>query len=345
MKKIVSLVLMVLLASMLFAGGGSEEQTADAGGEITELNAAAIFVAGFESSWDLSWYESYKRVAAEKPYGLEITLDYTEGVWGDTAEQVMREYAETGKYEIIFATAAYSDQVANLKDIYPEILWVVHGSGNEGLGGNVYWSYMRVHEPSYLLGMLAGKMTQTDIIGVVGTFAFDDVNDQINAFLQGAKDANPDVKAKVSFIESWYDPVKGQEATKAQIAAGVDFSFQIAEAYEACAESDIYAFGNFMDVNYLAPDHIISSPVALWDPSIKWIIDEWYAYATEGTPYDGNTEARWFSMSEGGSDLAPFYAFESKIPADVKTLLDETKQGILDGSVTVPLNVNVPVSD
>ncbi len=345
MKKILSLLLMVLLVSTLFAGGGAEDKAVATGGELTEINAAAIFTAGFESSWDLSWYESFNRVAAEKPYGLEMTLDYTEAVWGDTAEQVMREYAETGKYDIIFATSTYSDQVANLKDIYPEILWVVHGSGNEGLGGNVYWSYMRVHEPSYLLGMLAGKMTETNVIGVVGTFAFDDVNDQINAFFQGAREVNPDIRTKVSFIESWYDPVKGQEATQAQIAAGVDFSFQIAESYEACVENDVYAIGNFMDVNYLAPDHIVSSPVALWDPSIKWIIDEWYAHVTKGTPYNGNTEPRWFSMADGGSTLAPFYGFESKIPADVMKLLEETKKGILDGSIKVPLNVNVPVAN
>lgn len=345
MKFFLTLVLIVLVASAVFAGGDKEESTSVETAEITEINSAAIFVAGFESSWDLSWYESYNRVAAEKPYGLEMTLDYTEGVWGDTAEQVLREYAETGKYEIIFATSTYSDQVANLKDIYPEILWVVHGSGNEGLGGNVYWSYMRVHEPAYLLGMLAGKMTETDVIGIVGTFAFDDVNDEINAFFQGARDVNPNIRTKVSFIESWYDPVKGQEATQAQIAAGVDFSFQIAEAFEPCVENDIYAFGNFMDVNYLAPDHIVSSPVALWDPSIKWIVDEWYDYAVNGIDYDGNIEPKWFSMAEGGSELASFHAFESKIPADVKALLEKTEKGIRDGSIKVPLDVSVPVSD
>jgi len=345
MKKLMSLMLIVSVAGMIFAGGGSEDQAADSSAELTEINCAAIFVAGFESSWDLSWYESFNRVAAEKPYGLEMTLDYTEGVWGDTAEQVLREYAETGKYEIIFATSTYSDQIGNLKDIYPEILWVVHGSGNEGLGGNVYWAYMRVHEPAYLLGMLAGSMTESNVIGMVGTFAFDDVNDEINAFFAGAKEVNPKVSTKVSFIESWYDPVKGQEATQAQIAAGADFSFQIAEAYEPCVENDVYAFGNFMDVNYLAPDHIVSSPVALWDPSIRWIVDEWYNYAANGVDYDGNVEPRWFSMAEGGSELASFHAFESKIPADVKALLEKTEKGIRDGSILVPLNVNVPVSD
>ena len=76
---------------------------------------------------------------------------------------------------------------------------MVVGSGNEGLGGNVYWVYKRIHEPSYLMGILAGCSTKTNVIGAVGTYAYDDVNDEINAFFEGAKSVNPDVNAEGFF--------------------------------------------------------------------------------------------------------------------------------------------------
>ena len=60
-----------------------------------------------------------------------------------------RQYAETGKYDIIFAQASFTEQIKPLMEEYPEILWVVAGSGNEQLGGNLYNIYMRIHEPSY----------------------------------------------------------------------------------------------------------------------------------------------------------------------------------------------------
>lgn len=311
----------------------------------TELKIAIITCCGIESMWDASFFEAMERVKAEKPHGLNITWDWTDGVWGDDAEQVMREYAETGEYNIIWATSSYSDQAKNLMDDYPEIMFVYHGSGNEGLGRNAYWLYMRVHEPAYLLGMLAGKLTKTNKVGAVGTFAFDDVNDEINAYFQGAKDVNPDVKATVSFIESWYDPVKGNEATNAQAAAGVDFILQLGDGWEACVDKDIICFGNFGDQNFLAPDNVPTSTLARWDPGIKWLIDEWWAHAAEGKPYNGNTEKVWFSMADGGSDLSPINDLGGRIPPDAIDFVMAAKDDILSGKLEVPLNIEVPESD
>jgi basic membrane lipoprotein Med (substrate-binding protein (PBP1-ABC) superfamily) len=311
----------------------------------SELNIAAILTIGLEEGWDRSWYDSMQRVIDQKPYGLDITLDYTEGVWGDEAELVLREYAETGKYEIIFATSTFSDQVKNLKDDYPDILWVVHGSGNEALGDNVFWVYMRVYEPAYCLGILAGRMTESNVLGAVGAFAFDDVNDEINAFFAGAKSVNPDVQQKVTFIESWYDPAKALEAATAQAAAGVDFIWQASGAFETCVENDVYCFAHHLDQNFLAPDHVVNTAVALWDPSILYVIDQWRDFVLTGNPYDAPREKLFFPMAEGGADLAPWHGMDQKFPAEVIDEVNQCREDILSGKLTVPLNVEPPASD
>jgi len=319
-----------------------EEQTMEAP---TELAIAGVMATGLENSWDLSWVESVKRVQELKPHGLEISLDYTEGVWGDDAAQVIRGYAESGAYDIIWAHSSFSDLVAEIKDDYPEIVFVYTGSGNEALGGNGYWVYKRIHEPAYLEGMMAGLMTETNVLGAVGTFAFDDVNDVINAFKAGAKEVNPDIQLKVTFIESWYDPAKAMEATTAQAAAGADWLLQLGEIYEACEQNEIYCFGNYIDSNFLSPDTVVTSHVAYWDPELLWVIDEWWDYKTAGEPYDAPMEGVWFSMAEGGSDLAPFHGFEEVIPADVMDTVMQKKADIMSGDFEVPLNVEPPVSD
>lgn len=311
----------------------------------TQLKVAIITCCGIESMWDASFFEAMERVKAEEPHGLEITWDWTDGVWGDEAERVMREYAETGEYDIIWATSSYSDQAKNLKDEFPETMFVYHGSGNEALGDNAYWLYMRVHEPAYLLGQLAGKLTANDRVGVVGTFAFDDVNDEINAFFQGAKDVNPEVQATVSFIESWYDPVAGNEATNAQAAAGVDWMLQLGDGWEACVDNDIMCFGNFGDQQFLAPENVPASTLALWDPGIRWLIDEWWAHVAEGAAWNGNEEKVWFSMAEGGSDISSIDDMDGTIPQEAIDEVMETRDQILAGEVEVPLNIEVPVSD
>ncbi len=312
----------------------------------TELNVAALLSIGLESAWDATFYEAFQRVQATSPHGVKVNdLAITEGVYGEEAETVLRQYAETGKYDIIFAQASFTEQIKNLMAEYPDILWVVAGSGNEQLGANLYNIYMRIHEPSYLEGIVAGMMTKTNTIGIIGLFPADDVNDDANAFIAGAKSVNPDVKAKVTFIETWYDPAKATEATKALIAAGADHILQGGEVYNVCSEAGIFCYARYADSNYMAPDSVLTSALGYWDPAIKYIIDQWWDHKTTGAPYDAPKEKIWFPMSEGSGDIAPFHDLDSIVPQEVKDKLMEVRQLILDGAFEVPLDESTPVSD
>ncbi len=312
----------------------------------TELNVAAILSVGLESTWDSTFYDAFKRVQAESPHGVKVNdLVYTEGAYGDEAGTVMRQYAQSGKYDIIFAQAAFTDQVKPLAEEFPNILWVVSGSGNELLGGNVYNIYMRIHEASYLEGIIAGMMTKTDTIGVLGLFPADDVNDDANAYIDGAKSVNPNIKAKVTFIETWYDPAKATEATNALIAAGADHILQGGEVYQVCADAGIYCYARYADLNFMAPTAVLTSALGYWDPAINYIIDQWYQYKTTNQPYNAPKEKIWFTMAQGSQDIAPFHDLDSMVPQDVKDKVAEVRQQILDGTFIVPLNESTPTSD
>ncbi|MFU0507471.1 BMP family lipoprotein [Pseudaminobacter sp. NGMCC 1.201702] len=332
--------LAVLAALVVVTVCGSPERSFAA--DPDKLNIAVILSAGIESGWDGTLIEALERVKAAKPHGLDITWKYTDPLWGDDAGDAMRLFAESGEYDIIWAHSTYSDQVKKLREEFPEVLFVVVGSGNEGLGGNQYWVYKRVHEPAYLLGYVAGKLTKSNKLGAVGTFPADDINDEINAFFAGAKAANPAVERSVAFIQSWYDPAKAGEYTKAQIATGADLVFQLTGNFKPCEEAKILCFGNFQDQQSFSPSTVLSSALAQWDPDIKWIVDEWWAHKAEGEPYAGNTQKHWFSMKEGGAAMAPFHDLQAKVPEKVQAEVEEFKTKILAGSFEVPLDVSDP---
>ena len=299
-KKLIYLSIIFVLAIALTAACGGttvteepivEETTLE---EPTELNIAVIFISVLEEPWGLSWMQSVERVIADAPYGLPITIDFTEDVWGENTERVLRDYAESGKYGIIWAHSSYPDEILKLSEEYPDILWVGAGAPNES-GGNKYFVNMYVHETAYLEGMIAGLMTETNVIGSVAAYPIDDVNVPLNGFLEGAKAVNPEIEFQMTYIESWFDPAKTAEATYAQIAAGADFI--LAErfgVFDACAEKGVYAFGHLMDQNELSPDVVVTSTVPLWDPSITFIIDEWWNHATTGEAYDAPVEQIWY---------------------------------------------------
>ena len=356
-KKILPIVVMLMIVAFVLPACAStpspEEPTnvptvkgPTAVEEPKELNVAAILSVGLESTWDSTFYEAYQRIQKQSPHGVKINdLVYTEGAWGEEAETVLRQYAETGKYDIIFAQASFTDQIKNLMDEYPDILWVTAGSGNEFLGKNSYVIYMRIFEPSYLEGMLAGLTTKTNIVGVIGLFPADDVNDDANAFIAGAKSVNPDVKAKVTFIETWYDPAKAQEATKAQIAAGADNILQGGEVYDVCTEAGIYCYGRYADVSPMAPKAILASALGYWDPAINYIIDQWWDHKTTGEPYNAPKEAVWFPMAQSGSDIFINPDLKDQLPPGVIEQVEKAREDILSGKLIVPLNVETPKSD
>ena len=172
---------------------------------------------------------------------------------------------------------------------------------------------MFVHEPAYLMGIIAGSMTESDVIGAVAAFPFPNVNLPLNGYIEGAKSVNPDVEAKVTYIESWFDPPKGRESAAAQFAAGADFIYaERFGPFEAVSEKpNSFAFGHFVDQNSLAPEIVVSSAIAKWDPSISAAIDGWWAHAAEGATYNAPTERIVFTMKDGGADLAPYHDLSS----------------------------------
>ena len=338
-----------LLKSLIFGSAACLALSLMAGPALAakpdKLRFCTMLSVGKEAQWDLSWLEAYERVKAKSLHGLELTVNTVENLWGNDAETGMRLFAESGECDIIWVHSQLSDQLEKVKKDFPDILYALAGSGNRAFGGNVYFYYSRLHEAGYLMGMLAGKMSKNNVMGVVGTFPAPDVNDYVNAFLKGAKDVNPKMKQKVVFLETWYDPPKFAEAVEAQIALGADMILMNGSVFKPCAEAKIWCFGKNRDENYLAPKGVATSSMMYWDPAITDIINVWWAHETQNKPYRGYKKPRWYTFAEGGTDIAPYHSFDAKIPDDVKALIDETKAKIRSGKLVIPVDMATPVSD
>jgi len=300
------------------------------------LKVAAVFETPIEEPWVNQIHVALLRAKAE----MGIHYEWSESVKSADFARVMREYAEKG-FQLITGDAFGAERIARrVAADYPKIAFVF-GSGigpaepNFGVFDN--W----IHEPAYLSGMIAGKVTKTNTIGVVAAMPIPEVNRLANAFYAGAKETNPKVKCKFSFIGSFFDPPKAKEAALAQIESGVDVIY--AERFgvvEAAKEKGILAFANMSDQSALGPDTVITGPV--WDmwPTVKYVISLVKAGVFTAQDFGG------FSfMSKGGSYLAPYHKFESKLPAEVKELVEKRRQEILTGTYRVDIDESIPKSN
>jgi len=349
--------LLALLALMLIAaacGSDAAEESVDAadteesgdtgeaveGEAPTSLDIAIVLEGVVEEGWNTAMITALDRTIEAAPYGLDISYEVVEDVVYADGERIGRDLANSGTYEIIIMHSAYVDSVNALAPDFPDIAFGVSGSGNDlAMGGNVYWIDVFIHEPAYLLGLIAGSMTETNQISAVAGFPFANVNAPVHAFIDGAQSVNPDITASVTYIESWFDAVTANESAIAQIAAGSDMIY--AERFgpvDAAASADgVYAFGHFTDQASLNPEIVLASALAKWDPALMVIIDAWYANVTEGTPYAAPAEERivFDSMTNGGSDITELSA---SVPADVAELVATTREAILDGSLVIPFD-------
>lgn len=310
----------------------------------TEVKIAVITGATIEEPYVKSLFQAFDRFNQGNKYNLKITYDYSENMYGDDAERAMRTYAETGKYDIIWGQMAYSDQVKNMMGQYPELMFVVAGSGNTGLGGNAYFIFAHLHECAYLMGAAAAKMTKTNVVGAVAGYPYEDVNDVLNGFKDGVKSVNPDVKVKIAFIQSWYDPPKAKETTYALIAAGADIVYaERLGPFEALAEKGLLGFGNYEDQYSMSPNVVITSAMLRWEPHVDYILSEWLNHKVNGKPWNGTIDPVWYGIKDGGCEIAPFH--DNTAPKDVQDYVLGLQKKLMDGSLVVPLNITEPASD
>lgn len=302
-----------------------------------KIKVAGIYTQPIQQKWDACLHKALEKIAATG----EIEYVYSEKVSGTDYIRVLREYAEAGTNLIIGEAFGISRDVQKVADDYPEVAFLMGDSfGPHGSNMAVFDNY--IQEPCYLMGMIAGKMTKTNKIGMVGGYPIGEVNRLFNAFMAGAKTVNPAVEFKVSFIGSWYDPPKAKEFAFAQIESGADILYaERAGVVDAAREKGLIAFGNVNDMNKEenGTDVVVTS--ALWhmEPAIGHAIEQVKMKTFKAEDYRDFT-----MMAKGGASLSPYYEFEASIPADILAKVKETAAAIKAGTFTVKINDDEPKS-
>ena len=316
----------VLAAILLHAGGALAQE---------KLKVAGVYTVPVEQQWAS---RIHKALNAAKSAG-EIDYVFSESVANADYERVLRQYAEQGNGLIIGEAFAVEPAARKVAKEYPKVNFLLGSSGKpQAPNFSVFDNY--IQEPAYLSGMVAGSMTRSGLIGMVGGYPIPEVNRLMHAFMDGARETNPNVKFMVSFIGSWFDPPKAKEAAFAMIDKGADVLY--AERFgvsDAAKERGKLAIGNVINTQPQYPDTVVAS--ALWnmEPTVNLAISK-----TKAGKFTAEDYGEYSLMKHKGSELAPLGTFEKKVPADVLKKTKEREKAILDGKFTVKVVETEPKS-
>ena len=268
------------------------------------------------------------RKAVEKAYGDKVLTSFVEKVPESAdAERVIRDMASQGNKLVFGTTFGYMEsmlKVANdIKDVRFE-----HATGYK-TAANMRTYDSRTYEGAYMAGVIAGKMSKSGTIGVVGSVPIPEVVRNINSFTLGAQSVNPAIKTKVVWVNEWFNPPKETEAATALINGGADVLFQNTDSsavLQTAEKMGKRAFGWDSDMTAYGPKAHLASAVINWGPYYVKTVGE----ALEGK-WTGGT-ASWWGVKEGAIDLVSIAA---DVPDETKKRIDEVKAGLKDGSFSI----------
>ncbi|MEH2266214.1 BMP family ABC transporter substrate-binding protein [Nostoc sp.] len=275
---------------------------------------------------DFSWTYAHDLGRRDMEANLQdkVKTTFVENVNEDAeAEKVIRQLALDGN-KLIFATSfGYMNPIIKVAKDYSDVIF--EDCAGYKRAANIGTYLGRIEEPRYLTGMIAGKMTKSNVVGFIGAYPIPEVIRGISAFTQGLRLTNPQAKVKVLWVQSWYDPAKEREAAQALVNLGVDVLTQHTDSgavVQLAEEKGIYAFGYNTDMSKFGQKAHLTSAINKWgkfytDKALSVINNAW------------KSQNLWDGIGEGMVDISPM---NQVIPGDVQQLVNAKRDEFIQGT-------------
>jgi basic membrane protein A and related proteins len=335
------LVLVVLATTMLAlgaaacggdddsGGGGSGGGSSGSGGN-EKVKTAILLPCPTSDPWCKQGYDAAKKLEADGEIDLKATTNGPQ----DTAAvtRVLSQYAQEG-YKLLLAHSTFQDAAFAVAKQFPDVDIATYSFE---LKPNVAMLEEPIYQAAYLAGMLAGGITESNVIG--GT-AGQDVplcHAELVAFQKGAERVNKQVKMINTYIGDWNDVAKGKQAAQAQIDQKADVIISCGGApangmAEAIKEANISGFGYVGDMSDRAPKNMVGSIIYNLEPYFKAAVDD--------VRNDSFRPAKKYSfgLADGGVSLKLNDGYSArKIPSDVMDQMEKVQDQIKSGKFEVP---------
>jgi len=326
-----------LAATAALVGCGKKEEAAPAAAPASApaaeapkkpepLKVAFAYVGPVgDAGWTFAHDSARKAVEAE--FGDKIATTFVENVPESAdAERVMRDLVGQGNKLVFGTTFGYMEPMLKVAADTPDVKFE-HATGYKS-APNMRTYDSRTYEGAYMAGVIAGSMTKSNTLGVVGSIPIPEVIRNINSFTLGAQSVNPKIKTKVVWVNKWFDPPKEGEGAGSLISGGADVLFQNTDSsavLQKAEEKGKFAFGWDSDMSKFGPNAHLASSVINWAPYYKKAIQD----TLDGTWATGGV---WWGVKEGAIDIV---SISDKVPAEVKDKLAKVKAGLTDGSFVI----------
>ncbi|HJX24122.1 MAG TPA: BMP family protein [Candidatus Bathyarchaeia archaeon] len=313
---------------------------------VEETIKIAVLMPGSitDAGWNAVMYQSALEFANAMNNTVVVTT--AEGLGQVGVQPTLEDYAQRGYQMEICWTIQYNPDAIAVAKKYPNTWFFV--AGGYQTNSNVVALIQPLWEGTFLAGMVAAGVTNSNIIGAIAGYNYPSVAADPNAFYLGAKYINPAITALPTiFAGVWDDVGKGRESGEALIAQGADVLYgrgdgltlgviQAASGHYGTADT-VYMVGDMADQNALASKTVITSVMAPQKPVLTNLYNM-YKNGTLKTNSDNNIRTYTWGIKYGAVALAPFHGLDYKVPANIKLRIASAIAAIKAGTFQVILN-------
>jgi len=331
-RRWIHLTALTAISAAVLVGCGKKEEPKQAEAPKAEMKAEPLKIAfayvGPVGDGGWTFAHDNARKALEKEFGDKIQTSFVENVPESAdAERVIRDMVGQGNKLVFGTTFGYMEPMLKVAADHKDVKFE-HATGYKQ-ADNMRTYDSRTYEGAYMAGVIAGKMTKSNTLGVVASIPIPEVIRNINSFTLGAQSSNPKVKTKVVWVNEWFNPPKETEAATSLINGGADVLFQNTDSpavLKTAQDKGKRAFGWDSDMTAYGPKAHLASAVINWTPYYIKATRE----ALEGKWTGGGHT--WSGVKDGAIDIV---SIADDVPADTKAKVDEVKKGLKDGSFAI----------
>lgn len=342
-RRVLALVLAAIMVLSLVACGSNNDQTVANDGDQTTTAGEQVNndaekstikvgmvtdVGGInDQSFNQTSWEGLQR--AKEELGVEVT--YVESKSDADYATNIESLVDADCDLIICVGYMLADATKAAAEAYPDQKFAIIDDSTNADLPNVACLMFEQAQASYLVGIVAGMMTETNNVGFVVGMSTGPMNQFGYGYIAGVLAANPDATVQQYNANSFGDAGLGKTAAKDMITKGADVIYAAAGGtgagcIEACKEEGIWSIGVDTDQSSLAPENVVTSAMKRVDNASYDITKA----VLEGTYTAG---VHTYGMDNGGVDIAPT---QDLLPAEVLAAVEQAKQDIMDGKIVVP---------
>lgn len=336
MKKSVWFLSLILTFTLILSACGAVPATAPATAPATgePFRVAVVMPSAItDLAFSQSMYDALVRVQTEMGGANAFEIRYSENMFVvDDAAAAIRDYASEGFDLVIAHGSQYGSSLQEIAPDFPETSFA-WGTTVDTFGlPNVFAYEAASQEGGFVNGALAAALSESNVIGVVGPIETGDAKLYVDGFKAGVASVKPDAQVNVNYIGSFSDVALASEAATTHISAGADILTGTAQmvvgAIGKAEEADVLWFGTQSNQASLAPSIVVASQVYHWEVILNEMISKIKAGTLGG-------ESFVINLANGGEVIE--FNPESRVAADAPGLVQETIQGIIDGTIKIPL--------